>query len=361
MSEGVGFLTTLIPNITRNDFIDLKAQLQGSVFSSRNVDFRKARYSVSVDWVESRFWNQNKPYKFVLPRENLTLLHICAIFDSLECFLLILHHMSGDDRLRVNSADSYTPLHYACLCGSLEIACFIIDQDPLQRRLNEKDLPFTRLALAAQAHSHYIIELIFDDFSLPFEGVDKAIEQALRHHDRLSLRILLKYPFPCQSRENPPLITAVLNHSCDAVDLLLEEGCDPHQPDKHGRMALEIACEKGGPPLNVIRSICQRMGSLEPQSTNPRTGPIHWLCKRRDLEIADLILSYKIMLDRIDNQGNQGPYYLIGGEDENIAVAILEKLLKAGYDVNTQDKRERTLLDVLTDRSCCWETKPKMV
>jgi ankyrin repeat protein len=144
------------------------------------------------------------------------------------------------------------------------------------------------------------------------------------------------------------------------VILLLEEGCDPHQPDKQGRMALEIACEKGGPPVNVIRDICRKMGELEPHSARPRTGPIHWLCKRRDLEITEIILEYKILLDRIDDKGYQGTYYLIGAEDENVAVAILEKLLVAGYDVNTVDRKGRTLLEILGDRNC-WEYRPKMV
>jgi ankyrin repeat protein len=144
------------------------------------------------------------------------------------------------------------------------------------------------------------------------------------------------------------------------VTLLLEEGCDPHQPDKQGRLALEIACENGGPPVSVIRQICQKMRSLEPTSTKPRTGPIQWLCKRRDLEIAAVILEYGILLDRIDDKGYQGTYYLIGAEDENVAVAILDKLRQAGYDVNAMDKKERTLLEILADR-VCWEYRPKMV
>jgi hypothetical protein len=87
-------------------------------------------------------------------------------------------------------------LHYACLAGSLEIACYILGQDPDQRRLSEQGLEHTRLALDAQSHSHRILTLLFDDFSFPVEGVSQAIELALRNHDRLSSAHLVTILIP---------------------------------------------------------------------------------------------------------------------------------------------------------------------
>jgi hypothetical protein len=205
MSDHLGLLSDLIPDIIENNFTNLSSHLAKSVYCDDNVDFSKAQYGVSVDRIEARYWNRHKFYQFVLPRNNLTLLHICAIFDSLECFLLLRKRFQSGHCLRIPSGDSYTPLHYACLSGSLEIACYIVGEDPSQRRLNEKDLTYTRLELAAKSHSHFIISLLFDDIPLPIDGLSKAIETAHENNDNCSLKILLPHQPPNQSRK-PPLI-----------------------------------------------------------------------------------------------------------------------------------------------------------
>jgi hypothetical protein len=67
--------------------------------------------------------------KPTLPETNISLVHIAAYFDSLDCFLYL-----EDKGLSYNqeSAASYLPIHYACSNGSYEVVCYIIKKDPNQ-------------------------------------------------------------------------------------------------------------------------------------------------------------------------------------------------------------------------------------
>lgn len=62
-----------------------------------------------------------------LPFEYLTLLHVAAFFDYLEVFVFL---ESLGLPLDIKSAALYSPLHYACLSGSLEICTYILKKDP---------------------------------------------------------------------------------------------------------------------------------------------------------------------------------------------------------------------------------------
>jgi hypothetical protein len=81
-------LLTLASFIDQNNFTELQACLRESPFRHRTFDFSAAHLTARVGRIEARYQDQRKPYKFILPRNNLTLLHLCALFDALECFIL---------------------------------------------------------------------------------------------------------------------------------------------------------------------------------------------------------------------------------------------------------------------------------
>jgi hypothetical protein len=53
------------------------------------------------------------------------------------------------------------------------------------------------------------------------------------------------------------------------------------------------------------------------------------------------------VLDRVDQNGNLGPYYLFMQSNEAVAIAILEKIVAAGFDLTAHDRKGRTLLQAL--------------
>ena len=54
-------------------------------------------------------------------------MHIAALFDSLECFIILERKGLKID---CESADEYQPLHYACHLGSLEVTSYILSKNP---------------------------------------------------------------------------------------------------------------------------------------------------------------------------------------------------------------------------------------
>ena len=84
----------------------------------QNYNIHSANYSITIQ-------NQN-----TLPNDNLTLLHIAAYYNALDCFRYL--QLTRKIPLRMKSASSYYPLHYSCLSGSSEISLYILSQDPDQ-------------------------------------------------------------------------------------------------------------------------------------------------------------------------------------------------------------------------------------
>jgi ankyrin repeat protein len=100
-----------------------------------------------------------------LPLDSLTLLHIAATFDALDCFVY-LHSYHGL-KLNSRSAKQALPLHYAVYVGSLEIVTYILTREPAQAQ----DLPDTievhLLSLAALSRRPEIIILLFENGANP--------------------------------------------------------------------------------------------------------------------------------------------------------------------------------------------------
>ena len=65
--------------------------------------------------------------EILLPLNNVTLLHIAALFDSLESFIILERN---GFKLDCRTADEYQPLHYACMLGALEVASYILSRNP---------------------------------------------------------------------------------------------------------------------------------------------------------------------------------------------------------------------------------------
>lgn len=74
-------------------------------------------------------------------------MHIAASFDYLETFVYL---ESQGFPLDIKSASQYSPIHYACLNGSLEICAYILIKDPNQARI----LP------EVEIHTFYILIII---------------------------------------------------------------------------------------------------------------------------------------------------------------------------------------------------------
>jgi ankyrin repeat protein len=197
--------------------------------------------------------------QIVLPVEHVSLMHISAYFDTLDCFLYL---ESKNLLYNQESADSYLPIHYACLNKSYEVVCYILNKDPKQAAVLP---PVTHhlLYLATLAGDAEILSLLFEngaDLSLQKNLENKPIALAIRSRHVDCLRLLLQHNLrksKIDTREYSTLMLAIANNEKDAVPMLLESGEDPaFVTSAQHESALFLACFFGKEWLNVIKMIC---------------------------------------------------------------------------------------------------------
>lgn len=64
-------------------------------------------------------------------------------------------------------------------------------------------------------------------------------------------------------------------------------------------------------------------------------GPVHWMCTLLDVDIAKEFLKFNIDVNRFDQDGNTGLYFLKNKPKyEKEVLEIMELLINAGFDVN---------------------------
>lgn len=123
----------LIQATINNDFMLLSSKLNNlkrkeecyfSIMSIPYFLFFNFRKNAYVIFKKTRLDSINEK---LLPLDNITLLHIAALFDSLECFVILERY---GFKIDCKSVDDYQPLHYACMLGALEVTSYILSQNP---------------------------------------------------------------------------------------------------------------------------------------------------------------------------------------------------------------------------------------
>ena len=87
------------------------------------------------------------------------------------------------------------------------------------------------------------------------------------------------------------------------------------------------------------------MTSVDLPSDYQSSGAVHWICTSCNPEIARIILSKGgVDVNRLDQEGHMGPFYMldIGEEDDNIEV--LELLLQYGLEINKKTPKTASIL-----------------
>jgi hypothetical protein len=111
--------------------------------------------------------------------------------------------------------------------------------------------------------------------------------------------------------------------------------------------ALSLACAQK--EIGVVRLLCQKMTNLDPginKHVPDVTGPVHYICKAKNVEIAKIVLERAQSFDvnRLDEQGRPGPCHLIDGTNPKDAIEILDALVQAGFDVNLHCRDTETII-----------------
>lgn len=300
----------VVPLILSNDYFSLDRILSRTSVSVRII--RSAMYSISITSTANRC--------ITLPNDNLTLLHIAAFCDALECFIVLVNHELS---IQTMNAKGDLPIHYACLYGSLEVLTYILKREPSQ--LSAQGL----LLVGASAHCSKVLEILFEYGMPDFEGL-APIEATLTNGDLDSLKILLAHSIRSRRQSSALLKSAVLKGAREQVEMLLEAGAAPVHFCRESPMAYACFLQRA----DLLRCLVDRAMDIDPPTDLRVKCAVHWMCESGSLEVAQVLMESGIDVSRLDDNGKSGASYLVDHAPQDVAVQILEMMANSGWGIN---------------------------
>jgi ankyrin repeat protein len=286
-----------VRHIARNDFEELDKALTVAKDASNkgSVKSLTANLTITVKLPSEVTYDLDvgvpDPEKITrcVPTNSLTLFHVAALVDALECFVLLYRaEPNGLSRL---SADDYTCLHYACVAGSLEVVTYIMSLPGHDLCSHAAGGVRSCLELAAESGDLRIVRLVLARCALADDSAGKAIEVVLRKHDVETLQLIIA-GVPKEQIGADPLTQAVRQRNYDAVPILIGCGIDPAARNSKNETALALACGQGH--VETVRLLCSKLLILDPPAG---AGACHYVCQCKNLAIAKVILQGAHALD----------------------------------------------------------------
>ena len=338
--------SNIVETIKKNNVEELAKLIKSNPNGRCNYSIQSATKSVSP-----------------IPMDNLGLMHIAAYYNSTECLTYLYDVLKMD--INAESANGLLPIQYACLGGSTECAYTIFDileekskdgkneiiktifeKDYSDEKFSKNNLPY----LATQSASKDILVLLFEkgyDFE-KYQPTQKrftnlSIENAIKTRNVEALEILLRYLKPSKtSADFTPLMLAIINNQTTAIPLLLKTKCEPEARTKDNKTALSLACFQGN--YEAATMIANVLVDVDIPSNIAAPSAVHWICQARDPKIAEIVLSKGINVNRLDQDGHQGPFYMLDVGQEDEIIQILDLLFKYGFNVNLHSRGKNTIL-----------------
>ena len=266
----------------------------------------------------------NKP----LEANQLTLAHIAAFYDSLECFVYI-YKKTGGESLNKWSAHSNTPLQYACVNGSLEVATFILSLAPKQE--NQELLLY-----AVFGKSPEMVNVLFN-----YCGTKAFTDVEVATAYRCAIEVqcvdcmkLLLHRGRAKVTGESLLMAAVKHVYPEAVRLLLEAGENPDYVNGATYdTPLRVACYFKNE--RCVELLLEKIVSPDPKPAYD-TGAVFWICESHNVRIARMMLEKGIDVNRLDEHHRMGVSRLVDRATEDESIEIMELMLRHGWDINNE-------------------------
>ncbi|OHT10034.1 hypothetical protein TRFO_20837 [Tritrichomonas foetus] len=96
--------------------------------------------------------------------------------------------------------------------------------------------------------------------------------------------------------------------------------------------ALSLACFSGDEEL--VKYLLNYVTQIDRSPDIKCKSAIHWICQSHSLNIVREVLKHNIDVNRFDDKGQPGPFYLLDRTSEEVTIDILELLVQYGYDIN---------------------------
>ena len=329
-------------------FIDLIIE-DDSISLAQSLGNKKLQANCRLKCNESTNLPDEKTDNF--KNDEITLLHVAAFYDSLECFCFLeskYKTKKNENILRTPSTKSYYPLHYACFNGSREIVAYILSQDPEEASMILPNIDHHFLFYTVYGGDPIILTELFKngaDLQEAHNKADDPIGKAISLSQIECLKVLLKYEKgSSNSNKYTPAMLASKNCHPEALKLLIssEEDITYSSGSNESVISLMFHYSNGLIFKDVLLYLLRRYPNarIEPPSDNI-AGVVHWICKIADKEISLLMIqTADVNINRLDENNYSGPHYMAIQKNikEDTIIDILRILINNNFDVNLKPK-----------------------
>ena len=116
---------------------------------------------------------------------------------------------------------------------------------------------------------------------------------------------------------------------------------------KDNKTALSFACFQSNE--EAVRLLTNVLIDVDIPSTIQSSGAVHWACQSHNYNIAELIITKGINVNRLDENKKAAHFYLLDVGEEKENLRILQLLMQYGYNINYHPPDGNTILgDFLT-------------
>lgn len=302
----------------------------------------------------------------LFPKSGLTLLHIAAYANSMECFIYL--HSKCNFPLEIQSLDLKMPFHYAVNSGAADIVIYILHnyearygrekliQDFFKKDYTNQEQKYgpTSCSIIFAAATSKQPQVLSALFKYGFDctkfaskckfKLQEALSTVVKARNVESLKILLKNIQPSTYKDEKSLLLAAIDYNqIEAIPLLLESGCDPNYVTPDNKTAMYRACFYSS--VDAVRILAEAMYDVDIPSKTRAQAAVHWICQSKSIEIAKILCAKGIDVNRVDQDGNTGPFYIIDMDiPQEQTIGILQILLDHGLDINFHEKGKLTIL-----------------
>ncbi|MFT3808120.1 ankyrin repeat domain-containing protein [Arenimonas sp.] len=285
-----------------------------------------------------------------------TAVHVAASLGRESALRALIKHGALAD---ARAPDGQTALGMALAAGRRDLSHWLEWRgwNLPGRRLQAADLPAAAMAGAAEAVQRLL------DLDLPIDAVDhQGCTALLRaagggHLSIVESLIARGADLQASARTGAtPLSAAISMRHGAVVEALLQSGADPNRSLPGGVTPLMLACALGLPEISA-RLLARGAGieAVDDQGHSAlHCAALHAFTARdrvRALALFDLLLQAELPADGATAQGHTPVMLLLGARaeagaacDEEVLMAVLDRLLTEGVSLDSQDRRGLTVL-----------------
>ena len=203
---------------------------------------------------------------------------------------------SGCD-VNVTDNKNWTPLHYACTWGDLDMARVLIGTFKADMTIQNRDIDGATALMLAIKHGHdNVAHTLLEDYQCPVDIRDRdgntVLHYACAANAKQSMKTLIqKYKVHTDSRkrnnDTPLHEAAKFSQQEVALALIQEFGCDVNIKGQYGRSALHSACVEGH--ADMVKCLSKYISPLVVDDDG--NTPLHTCCAWGKSECVEALLA----------------------------------------------------------------------